>query len=299
MATTTIGFIGIGTMGRHMAINLARAGFRVLAHDVRPEALAGLAQPNLAIAGSVSAASGDADVVITMLPDTPQAQEVLVGPAGVIAAPPRRRLVVDMSTISAGATKSMAEQLAARGIDLLDAPVSGGPVGAEKAALSIMVGGSVEGFAAARPVLEAMGKTIVHVGASGAGQTVKMCNQLIVAINLMGVSEALALGREAGLDLAKLREVLMGGAAGSWMLQNLAPQMLAKNAGAGFRIDLMLKDLRLVNEAAFEMGVPLPATALATQLYLEARAHGEGGNGNQALYRVYDRLTAQTEEDAP
>lgn len=297
MAQTTIGFIGIGTMGRHMAINLAKAGLEVVAFDVRAAALEGLARENLRLGGSIAQTSAASDIVVTMLPDTPQAQDVLVGPDGVITAPPRRRLVVDMSTIAAGATKAMAGLLGARGIDLLDAPVSGGPSGAEKAALSIMVGGSEAGFAAALPALQAMGKTIVHVGASGAGQTVKMCNQLMVAINLMGVSEALALGREAGLDLAKLRDVLMGGAAGSWMLQNLAPQMLAKNAGAGFRIDLMLKDLRLVNEAAFEMGVPLPATALATQLYLEARAHGEGANGNQALYRVYDRMTAQEQGD--
>jgi 2-hydroxy-3-oxopropionate reductase len=198
-----------------------------------------------------------------------------------------------MSTISASATRDMAARLAGRGIAMLDAPVSGGPAGAEGASLSIMVGGEAEAFARALPVLQAMGKTIVHVGESGAGQTVKMCNQLVCAINLMGVCEALALGREAGLDLGKLREVLMGGAAGSWMMQNLAPRMIARDPAAGFRIDLKLKDLRLVNEAAFEMGVPLPATALATQLYLEARAHGEGSNGNQALYRVYDRLSSQ------
>jgi 2-hydroxy-3-oxopropionate reductase len=291
--TNRIGFIGIGVMGRHMARNLARGGFQVAAYDVRREALDGLAEANLRISPSIADASEDADVVVTMLPDTPQAQEVLLGRGGVSSHPPHGRLVIDMSTISASATQAMAATLKSRGIALLDAPVSGGPIGAEKAALSIMVGGEAEPYARALPVLQAMGKTIVHCGASGAGQTVKMCNQLVVAINLMGVCEALALGREAGLDLAKLREVLMAGAAGSWMMQNLAPQILAKKPDAGFRIDLMLKDLRLVNEAAFELGVPLPGTALATQLYLEARAHGEGGNGNQALYRVYDRLASQ------
>lgn len=288
-----IGFIGIGVMGRHMARNLARGGFQVAAYDVRREALDGLAEENLRVAPTIADATEDADAVVTMLPDTPQAQEVLLGRGGVAAHPPHGRLVIDMSTISASATRTMAASLASHGIALLDAPVSGGPIGAEKGTLSIMVGGEAEAYARALPILQAMGKTIVHCGPSGAGQTVKMCNQLVVAVNLMGVCEAMALGREAGLDLDKLREVLMGGAAGSWMMQNLAPQMLAKNAGAGFRIDLMLKDLRLVNEAAFEMGVPLPGTALATQLYLEARAHGEGGNGNQALFRVYDRLAAQ------
>lgn len=290
---TRIGFIGIGVMGRHMARNLARAGHDVAVHDVRPEALEGIAGPGLRVAASIADAVREADVAITMLPDTPQAQEVLLGPGGVLEAGIRGRLVVDMSTISASATRAMATRLAERGIDMLDAPVSGGPAGAEGASLSIMVGGDAAAFERALPVLRAMGKTIVHVGASGAGQTVKMCNQLVCAINLMGVCEALALGREAGLDLGKLREVLQGGAAGSWMMQNLAPKMIARDASAGFRIDLKLKDLRLVNEAAFEMGVPLPATALATQLYLEARAHGEGSNGNQALYRVYDRLSDQ------
>lgn len=290
---TSIGFIGIGVMGRHMARNLARAGHDVAVHDVRPEALEGMAGPGLRVAASVADAVRDADVAITMLPDTPQAQDVLLGPGGVLEAGTRGGLVVEMSTISASATRDMAVRLAGRGIAMLDAPVSGGPAGAEGASLSIMVGGEAEAFARALPVLQAMGKTIVHVGESGAGQTVKMCNQLVCAINLMGVCEALALGREAGLDLGKLREVLMGGAAGSWMMQNLAPRMIARDPAAGFRIDLKLKDLRLVNEAAFEMGVPLPATALATQLYLEARAHGEGSNGNQALYRVYDRLSSQ------
>jgi len=138
-----------------------------------------------------------------------------------------------------------------------------------------------------------MGTTIVHVGESGAGQTVKACNQLVCAINLQAICEALALGRAAGLDLEKVREVLLGGAASSWMLQNLGPLILAKDDRAGFRIDLQLKDLRLANEMAFELGVPLPGAALATNLYLEARAHGEGGNGNHAIFRVYDRMTLQ------
>jgi 2-hydroxy-3-oxopropionate reductase len=159
-----------------------------------------------------------------------------------------------------------------------------------------MVGGTEDGVARARPVLEGMGTTIIHVGPAGAGQTVKACNQLIVGMNLQAICEAFALGRAAGLDLSLLREVLLGGAASSWMLQNLAPLMLAKDDRAGFRIDLQLKDLRLAGELAFELGVPLPGTALATSLYLEARAHGEGGNGNQALFRVFDRLANQTEK---
>jgi 2-hydroxy-3-oxopropionate reductase len=294
---TSIGFIGLGVMGREMARHLVRAGHEVRAYDMKTEAVEELAREGALAAASVAAATDGAEVVITMLPDTPQVEEVVLGPGGLLQNPPAGRLLVDMSTIAPTATRRMAAQLAQAGIAMLDAPVSGGPTGAKAAKLSIMVGGSEDAVARARPVLEAMGTTIIHVGESGAGQTVKACNQLICAMNLQAICEAFALGRAAGLDLEKLREVLLGGAASSWMLQNLGPLMLAKDASAGFRIDLKLKDLRLAGELAFELGVPLPGTALATSLYLEARAHGEGGNGNQALFRVYDRLSNQTGDE--
>ncbi|HEY0571287.1 MAG TPA: NAD(P)-dependent oxidoreductase [Enterovirga sp.] len=294
---TSIGFIGLGVMGREMARHLVRAGHEVRAYDMKTEAVEELASEGALAAASVAAATDGAEVVITMLPDTPQVEEVVLGPGGLLQNPPAGRLLVDMSTIAATATRRMAAQLAQAGIAMLDAPVSGGPTGAKAAKLSIMVGGSEDAVARARPVLEAMGTTIIHVGESGAGQTVKACNQLICAMNLQAICEAFALGRAAGLELEKLREVLLGGAASSWMLQNLGPLMLAKDASAGFRIDLKLKDLRLAGELAFEFGVPLPGTALATSLYLEARAHGEGGNGNQALFRVYDRLSNQTGDE--
>jgi 2-hydroxy-3-oxopropionate reductase len=290
---SSVGFIGLGVMGREMAVHLLRAGHEVRAHDTRPEAVEELAGQGAVVARSVAAAAEGAELVITMLPDTPQVEEVVLGPDGLLHNPPAGRLLVDMSTISPTATRRMAEELASAGIAMLDAPVSGGPAGAKAAKLSIMVGGPEEAVARARPVLEAMGTTIVHVGDSGAGQTVKACNQLVCAMNIQAVCEALALGRAAGLDVAKLREVLLGGAAASWMLQNHAPLILAKDDRAGFRIDLQLKDLRLANELAFELGVPLPGTAQVTSLYLGNRAHGEGDKGNQALFRVYDRMTAQ------
>lgn len=288
-----VGFIGLGTMGREMVINLLKAGYPVHAHDVRPEAVAELAAHGALPAKSVAAAAAEADIVITMLPDTPQVEEIVFGPDGLLAAPPAGRLVVDMSTISPQGVRRMHAALKTVGVDLLDAPVSGGPQGAKGATLSIMVGGDKGAFERARPVFAAMGTTINHVGETGAGQTVKLCNQLMVGINIQAVCEALALGRAAGVDLAVMREVLLGGSAASWMLDKLGPAMIAGDAKAGFRIDLMLKDLRLVQELAQNLAVPLPGTALVTSQYVDARAHGEGGNGNQALFRVYDRMTNQ------
>jgi 2-hydroxy-3-oxopropionate reductase len=292
---TIVGFIGLGVMGHAMAINLVRAGHAVTGYDARPGAAEELASQGVHAASSIAEAAMDADVVITMLPDTPQVEEVIMGPGGLLENPPPGRFVIDMSTISPSATRRMAEALDRDSVAMLDAPVSGGPQGAVNANLSIMAGGSDEAFARARPMFEAMGKTIIYVGPSGAGQTVKCCNQLVCSMHLVAACEAIALGRAAGIDLEKMRQVLLGGAAGSWMLQNHAPLMLAKDDRAGFRIDLQLKDMRLAGELAFELGVPLPGLALATSLYLDARAHGEGDNGNQALFRVYDRLSNQAE----
>jgi 2-hydroxy-3-oxopropionate reductase len=291
-----IGFIGLGTMGRGMAANLLAAGHALHVHDVRREAMEEFSARGATVAGSVAEAARNAEAVVLMLPDTPQVEEVVLGPGGLVENPPAGRLVIDMSTISAAASRSMAARLEAVGTVMMDAPVSGGPQGAESGSLSIMAGGTEAGFAAAQPILAALGTTVRHVGPPGAGQTVKACNQLICALNLQAICEALALGRAAGLDLELLREVLLGGAASSWMLQNLGPKMIARDAGAGFRIDLKLKDLRLAGELGFQHGLPLPGLALATSLYLEARAHGEGANGNQALFRVYDRLTNQAGE---
>lgn len=288
-----VGFIGLGTMGREMVLNLLAAGHAVRVYDTRPEAINELASHGAVAASSPAHAASGAAIAITMLPDTPQVEEVVCGPEGLLASPPEGRLVVDMSTISPVAVRRMHAGLAAANIAFLDAPVSGGPVGAKAATLSIMVGGDAEAFARARPVLAAMGTTITHVGAPGAGQTVKLCNQLVCGINIQAVCEAIALGRASGVDLPQLRDVLLGGSAASWMLEKLGPAMIDGDDKAGFRIDLMLKDLHLVQEHANALSVPLPGTALVTSQYIDARAHGEGGNGNQALFRVYDRMTNQ------
>jgi 2-hydroxy-3-oxopropionate reductase len=295
MSGATVGFVGLGTMGLEMTRNLLRAGYAVQAFDVIPAAVAAAAEAGARPAASVAAAAAVAEIVITMLPDTPHVQEVVVGPEGLLFNPPEGRLVVDMSTIAPQAVRAMSATLKAKGIDLIDAPVSGGPQGAKSATLSIMAGGDAAAFARARPFLAAMGTTINHVGASGAGQTVKLCNQLICGINLQAVCEAIALGRASGIDLSQMREVLMGGSAASWMLDRLGPAMIARETGAGFRIDLMLKDLRLVQEHAQSLAVPLPGTAMVTSQYVSAKAHGEGGNGNQALFKVYDRMCNQGE----
>jgi 2-hydroxy-3-oxopropionate reductase len=288
-----VGFIGIGTMGCEMALNLAKAGHQVTAYDVRREAADALAASGVRAVSTIAQAAEGADAVITMLPDTPDVQTVVYGDGGLLAHAPKGRLVIDMSTIAPDAVRRMHADLARVGVAFVDAPVSGGPLGAKHATLSIMAGGEADAFQRALRFFEALGTTITHVGESGAGQTVKLCNQLICGINIQAICEALALGRAAGVDLHQLRKVLLGGSAASWMLDKLGAAMIEGDATAGFRIDLMVKDLNLVQQQALAQNVPLPATALVTAQYLDARAHGEGGNGNQALFRVYDRMAGQ------
>jgi 2-hydroxy-3-oxopropionate reductase len=206
---------------------------------------------------------------------------------------PAGALVIDMSTIAPAAAEEIGRHLAQRRIGFVDAPVSGGVTGAVAGTLSIMAGGAEADFRRAAPILALMGKAVLHAGSCGMGQVFKACNQLMVASHIQAMCEALALGRAHGADLDRLLAALRPGAAGSWMLDNLAPKVLAKDAAAGFRIDLQLKDLKLAGDAAFARGVPLPGLALVTALYLEARAHGEGGNGNQALFRTFDRMANQ------
>jgi 2-hydroxy-3-oxopropionate reductase len=290
----SVGFIGIGTMGREMVRNLMKAGHDVRAFDLTAAAVADVVTDGAIRAQNPADAARDSDIVITMLPDTPHVEAVIYGEHGLLKSPPPGKLIVDMSTISPVAVRRIHADLQQAGVNFIDAPVSGGPLGAKNAALSIMAGGEAEAFGKAEPFFRAMGTTITHVGASGAGQTVKLCNQLICGINIQAICEALALGRASGVDLDLLRRVLLGGSASSWMLDKLGPAMIGGDVGAGFRIDLMLKDLRLAQEHAQALNVPLPGTALVTSQYVDARAHGEGANGNQALFRVYDRMTNQS-----
>lgn len=289
-----VAFIGVGAMGRHMATNLVRAGQSLRVYDLRSDAIELVVRMGAVAAQSVADAVRDASAVFLSLPDSGHVERVLLEPGGVADSGQPGTLVIDLSTIAAPVSRRLGAALERRGLEFLDAPVSGGVVGAEAGTLSIMVGGSDAAFARAEPLLYQIGRTVTHVGNVGMGQLFKSCNQIVCALNIQALCEAFALARSQGADLSLLRTVLQGGAAGSWMLDNLGPQMIDGDSGAGFRIQLQVKDLRLAAEAAHEAGVPLPGTAQVIQLYLEALAHGEGDNGNQALFRVYERLTGQT-----
>ncbi len=292
---TTVAFIGAGVMGRPMIANLRKAGFQVKAYDQSPEAIKNLQSDGVDVADSLKDVIKGVDAVVTMLPNTPHVQSVLLSDTGIGQDLAAKTIVIDMSTISASAIQAVGEELAKHDILLIDAPVSGGVKGAREGTLSIMCGGSDEAFDKAKPILEGMGTTIIHAGGLGMGQVFKMCNQLMVGTHIQAMCEAFALCRSYGGDLDILRDTLMGGAANSWMLENLGPQVIAKDDSAGFRIDLQIKDLKLASDAAFEQGIPLPGLALVSSLYLEAKAHEDGSKGNQALFLTYDRLTNQTD----
>lgn len=288
-----VAVLGLGAMGRHMALNLARKGAQVRGYDLRQEALAGITHPNLKQFATSAEVLRGAAAVVTSLPDTPDVETALLGADGAIAHLDSGAIIVDTSTISPEATRRFAAALAAKGIALLDAPVSGGVKGAEAASLTIMVGGDAAAYERARPVLGALGKTITYFGPSGAGQTVKLCNQIVATMHIQAACEAFALARANGLDLHKVREALLGGAAASWILENHGRLILERDDTPHFRIDLQAKDLRLACELAAAQHIPLPGANMVAALYYAAQANGEGGLGNQSLYRVYDRLTRQ------
>jgi 2-hydroxy-3-oxopropionate reductase len=285
-----IAFLGLGVMGAPMARNIARTGLHVEAYDVIEEARERARAEGLTVADDVGGLVHRADVVVTMLPDTPHVEEAVHGAGGTLANCRPGTVHIDMSSISPVATRHLGEASLAAGIGYVDAPVSGGVKGAREGTLSIMAGGSDEHLDRVADVLGAMAARVTRMGPVGTGQATKACNQVAVAINIQAVCEAFTLGRALGVDLGALREALLGGATSSWVLDNLGPQMIAGDDSAGFRIALQAKDLRLGLEAARANNVPLPAASGVLDLYLEAMAHGEEGHGNQALSRVYERL---------
>ena len=272
----TIGFIGLGVMGKPMAKNLIKAGHRLVVHNRSRAAADEVAKDGATAASSPADVAKAATIVITMVPDTPDVEHVLTGPEGVLSTLQSGAVVVDMSSISPVATKRLADAVAAKGGSMLDAPVSGGEIGAINASLSIMVGGDEAAFARVRPIFEAMGNAerIVHIGPSGAGQICKVCNQIAIGGALAGVSEAFALARKAGVDAARVRQALLGGFAASRVLEVHGERMLTGNYKPGFRTKLYQKDLRLANEAASANGVAMPATAVLTQLVNALVANG-------------------------
>jgi len=289
----TIGFIGLGVMGKPMAKNLIKAGHHLVVHNRSRAAVDELAAAGAAAAASPAEVARASTIVITMLPDTPDVELVLTGSDGVLSALTRGTVVVDMSSISPAATKRLAEAVAAKGGTMLDAPVSGGEIGAINASLSIMVGGEDAAFARVRPILEAMGNAerIVHIGPSGSGQVCKICNQVAIGGALAGVSEAFALARKAGVDAGRVRQALLGGFAASRVLEVHGERMLTGNYKPGFRAKLYQKDLRLANEAASGNAVAMPATAVVTQLVNALVAGGGGDLDYAALGTVLGKMS--------
>ena len=286
-----VGFIGLGIMGRPMAGHVLKGGYPLTVHNRTRSKTAELETQGAAVAGSPAEVAARSEIVIIMVPDTPDVEQVVAGPRGVIEGIRPDSVVVDMSTISPKAERALDETLRSRGAVLIDAPVSGGDVGARNATLAIMAGGDREAFERARPVLALMGKTITHCGPVGSGQIAKLCNQILVSVTLLGVSEALVFARKSGLDPKVLIEAVSGGAAQSWQLTNLGPRIIKRDFAPGFMVDLVQKDLRLVLEACASVDVALPATGLVHQLFGSAQAHGSGREGTQSLAKVLERLS--------
>jgi 2-hydroxy-3-oxopropionate reductase len=290
---STVAFIGLGIMGAPMAGHLLDAGFDVVGYNRTPDKIKALVERGGRGADSTADAVGDADIVAVMVPDSPDVEEVLAGPDGVFETARKGTLVIDFSSIRPDVTAALAARAREAGMRLLDAPVSGGEAGAVAATLSIMVGGDAADFAAAQEVLRAVGKTIVHVGPSGSGQTVKAANQLIVAGNIELLAEAVVFLEAYGVDLPAALEVLGGGLAGSKVLDQKGAGMLARSFQPGFRIDLHHKDLGIVTSAAREAGVVVPLGAVVAQLMASARANGDGGLDHSGLLRGVLRLSGR------
>jgi 2-hydroxy-3-oxopropionate reductase len=289
-STKGVGFVGLGVMGRRMAINLVKAGFRLKVHDLDRVSVDSLVAEGAEDAGSLAGAA-DSDVVITMLPDTPDVEAVIFGSDGLASAMAPGSALIDMSSISPIATRTIAARLAEQGIGMLDAPVSGGFQGAETGTLSIMVGGDEELLERCRPILAAMGKTVSHIGGAGAGQVCKVCNQVAVAINIQAVAESLTLAKKCGVDPQKVREALLGGFARSTALDLHGQRVLDGNFEAGFRVTLQRKDLKLALETGSATDTPLPASALIQQLYGILSATGRADLDNSSLALLLEEMS--------
>jgi 2-hydroxy-3-oxopropionate reductase len=300
MTTTkpSIGFIGLGIMGAPMARNLLAAGYELTVLDIVPEAVERVVAAGAAAGTTPAGVAAQTDVLITMLPDSPEVEAVYLGPEGAYEALRPGWLSIDMSSIAPGTARRIAELASAAGASALDAPVSGGDKGAIAGTLSIMVGGEAQAFERARPMLEVLGSTIVHCGPPGAGQVVKVCNQVTVGVVIEAVSEALVLGAKAGVDPARIAEVLQGGLAATKVLEMRRDNLLSGSFDPGFRIRLHLKDLKNALELARETGVALPAAATVEQLMRAAAANGRGDYDHSGLLTVLEDLAGARVCDA-
>ena len=286
----TIGFIGLGIMGKGMVQNLLKAGFELYVWNRSPQKMDALIEAGAHAASSPADVAAHSSIVITCVSNTQDVDEVILRENGAIYGLNEGDLVIDMSTISPEKTRYIAGCLEQKGVHMLDAPISGGSEGAARGTLSIMVGGDETQVERAMPAFQAMGSKITHVGGIGAGQTVKLVNQILVVVTMLGVGEALLFAEAGGLDLNKTLEAVSAGAAGSWMLSNRGPQVVERDWRPGFTIDLQQKDLRLVLDAADQLGVPVLGTSLVFNLYRTLINQGLGGDGNHALVKALEKL---------
>ncbi len=285
----TVGFIGLGIMGLSMAKRLIEAGHQVTVYN----RTASKAAPLLALGAKQAATPRDAakgnEIVISIVTDSPDVEEVLLGRSGAVHAAEKNALFIDMTTIAPETARKVGRALRAKGIAFLDAPVTGGDIGAREGTLSILVGGEKDDLERAREVFTVLGKRITHCGPQGAGQTVKACNQILCAMNMTGIVEALHLARLSGIDQSLVVEALTPGAGGSWALEKLGSRIAKGDFNPGFYVDLIQKDLRIVQDAAKKLGLPLQGTALAQKLFKDNQKKGEGKLGTQAMYKAVER----------
>jgi 2-hydroxy-3-oxopropionate reductase len=286
----TIGFIGLGIMGKPMSKNLLKAGYPLVVHSRNRGPVDEVVKAGAKAASTPKEVAAQCDVLITMLPNSPDVEQVALGKDGIIEGAKPGLLLVDMSTISPIVSKKVGAALAAKGVKMLDAPVSGGEKGAIDAALSIMVGGEQATFDAVLPIFQALGKTITLLGPLGMGGFTKLANQIIVAVNLTALAEALTLGKKAGLDRELLLTALGGGLAGSKCLEQKKSNYIAGTYNPGFKIDLHFKDLGLIMESARALGVPLPATAVVQELFSAMRVKGRGGLDHSGIITLLEDL---------
>ncbi len=291
MSKPKIGFIGLGIMGKPMAGHLIDAGYELVVHNRNRDAVDELVGKGAAEAHSGKEVAEQSDIVITMLPDSPDVESVALGEGGIIEGAHEGLIFVDMSTIAPSVTTQVGEALAEQGVQSLDAPVSGGDIGAQNATLSIMVGGDEDTFNAVEPLFDIMGQSAILCGPLGAGQTVKACNQILVAVTIAGVSEALTMGTKAGVDPIKIVQVLSGGLARCGVLENRGERMVNGDFDPGFRIRLHYKDLNIIQKTSNDFGVPLPVTSEVFELFKTAMVKGRGELDHSGLLTIIEDMS--------